>query len=81
MHFGYLKLTANIIGVEYTVFLWWMYLDEAGASVLQTEVCCSQQGPMFGLRPPFLSCQLKSHKPLQMMRLFLDNPCPASSTD
>lgn len=33
--FVYPKLTANVVGVEYTVFLW--YLDEAPA---MRQVCC-----------------------------------------
>lgn len=76
MQFVYRKLSVNLIGVQCTVFL--SYLEEA--NVLQSEVCGVQKG-LFGHGPPFLSCQLKSHKPLQIVCLFRENPCPASSTD
>ncbi len=59
----------------------WDVAPVNGAHVLQTELCCGQKGLLFRPGPPFLSCQLKSHRPLQMMCQILENPCPASSTD
>lgn len=66
--------------MEYSVFLWKRYLDD-GACVLQTEVCCGHNSLLFGPEPPFLSCQLKSHWPLQMLCQILENSCLACSTD